>query len=595
MTISSRAKHLTMPVGVAALFFLPQAASLAATKTYNSCSLFTNAEIESVFDTKILEIRRFLDGKLCMYMLRAQDPPKSVPGRWSLTVVLKKHGSYEAARRSFMAVIDKEKTEDFGTWRDWQLRAYITRTGHTFMLYRDYTLSVQAVDERRDRSHGIIPRIPKDKARENSLVTMGALKLGWRYSLPNSTQLGRTADKAPKAEEKANEKTEEVKLAGFPALSQLNPDLYRDKSVMTALDSVDSTGAKKEQVKNLACLATVYTMISWSRGDPRKIDDFYQDPREHEGNGPGAVPPKWVGGNAPLDIQALRAELDKKRPVILVGEGGPLKKHFVLAIGLRTSAGNTSILALDPWPAGGPKSKGREIEVTRQGKAWKHPDLDITFTAMRRVYCASKSTSKSAYSTACYGEGKYVTADKPACGFKIGKDGSLHFGSRRLYLDQSFSQHLKSGERLRKVYVVSLSQTHRFAFLQLCGRHQMCDWQYFYDLSYGTGYPVSGTKYSIGKVYWSPSEDAAVLMGLDHGADYLHLVNTATGTYTYTDKLFGLRRRQFLSVVAGSFEWLPNRRFKVRARICRYTGGSLFDGKDRCNKRRRARTIVRRY
>ena len=111
-------------------------------------------------------------------------------------------------------------------------------------------------------------------------------------------------------------------LDEFPLLSQRNPGNYRDVSVMTVKEPVTGT-TRVEEVQNLACLATVYTMIERGQGKIVSIDDYYPDPRKHGGDtqGPSRLP--YVGPDEPIDFEKIEEALRAGQPTILRGDGGP--------------------------------------------------------------------------------------------------------------------------------------------------------------------------------------------------------------------------------------------------------------------------------
>lgn len=180
-------------------------------------------------------------------------------------------------------------------------------------------------------------------------------------------------------------------LEGYPRLSQLDPANYNDATVAEAEDIVIVDGVRTpEKVKNLACLATVYVMIS--RGllheDDKYIDYYYPDPRKTGGETNGAEQKNLVGRigqQVALDVQAVKESLVAGRPTILRGMGGPLVQHFILATGyVEPPTGPPLIVAHDPWPAVG-ETGGRVILLHVSDEGLKHPNLPLTFTHMRQV------------------------------------------------------------------------------------------------------------------------------------------------------------------------------------------------------------------
>lgn len=166
--------------------------------------------------------------------------------------------------------------------------------------------------------------------------------------------------------------TERVLLRQYPLLSQMDPANYSDATFAEKIDTA-LTG-EAQPVKNLACAATVYTMLARGRGDQSAtVDQFYKI-------GDGAIAPQYVGEKQPFEGTRVLDALKQQRPVVLVGEGGPLGSHYVLAVGFERTAERTVITALDPWPSTG-TSTGTTISIDLNTR--KHPRWDVTFNVMR--------------------------------------------------------------------------------------------------------------------------------------------------------------------------------------------------------------------
>jgi hypothetical protein len=178
-----------------------------------------------------------------------------------------------------------------------------------------------------------------------------------------------------------------VLLNQFPLLSQKDPANYRDQTLLTAQDSVPG-GTRTATVPNLACAATVYTMLERGRGNQQAmIDDFYPDPRKFNGDSPGAKRPAYVGSDAPFDSLQIIASLRSGQPVILHGYGGPLKEHFVVAVGFKAADDGKQILtALDPFPGNDSDKPGKRIEIDLGTTPLVHPIMhDIVFQKIRLI------------------------------------------------------------------------------------------------------------------------------------------------------------------------------------------------------------------
>jgi hypothetical protein len=181
--------------------------------------------------------------------------------------------------------------------------------------------------------------------------------------------------------------TDDVVLQGLSALSQLDARNYRDRGLMRATDTLPNS-SRRTTVANLSCAAAVYVMIERGRGHAAAmIDDFYIDPRLHGGRSPGARRPDYVGADLAIDRALIEAELRAGRPVVLHGSGGPLGKHFVLAVGLTQGvAGGRQLIVLDPWPAPGQTLPKPDVRLDLSAARLRHPDIPgLVFDKMRRV------------------------------------------------------------------------------------------------------------------------------------------------------------------------------------------------------------------
>ena len=175
-------------------------------------------------------------------------------------------------------------------------------------------------------------------------------------------------------------------LKQYPLISQKDPKYYRDKSLLTTYDAVPGS-TKKALVPDLACAATIYTILEHGLGNPDAvIDDFYVDPRKHDGSGPGAKRPDYVGADVAIDAATIEKSLKQGRPIILHGYGGPLAEHFVLAVGLKVANnGKRDLIAIDPYPGKDEVRPGRKVYIDLDAHAVKHPSLPIAFTEVRPV------------------------------------------------------------------------------------------------------------------------------------------------------------------------------------------------------------------
>jgi hypothetical protein len=181
--------------------------------------------------------------------------------------------------------------------------------------------------------------------------------------------------------------SDDVILDDLNALSQLDPQNYRDIGLMRTTDTLPNS-SKRTAVANLTCAAAVYVMIERGRGQAAAmIDDFYIDPRLHGGRSPGAIRPDYVSADLALDPALIESELRAGQPVVLRGIGGPLGQHFVLAIGLaQDETGGRHLIVLDPWPAPGEIMPKPEVHLDLATSPLRHPDIPgLVFDRVRRV------------------------------------------------------------------------------------------------------------------------------------------------------------------------------------------------------------------
>lgn len=233
-----------------------------------------------------------------------------------------------------------------------------------------------------------------------------------------------------------------LELQGFPLLSQRDPAIYADASFMQVKDSVSNTSNASAPVEKMACLATVYVMLT--RGSSNKnatVEDFYADPRKHNGNGPGAKAPTTIGAETSVDLDQIIQSLRKGEPVILHGVGGILENHFVLVTGYRKPIiGRIQLIAHDPWPISGDNKNGTQIYIKGSKRKLKHPEFkDVVFTGMRSsgvftdsflAYntneppCAIKLDQSIAYLGTC--SGGYANGDA----YVLDRSGGLMHGAK---------------------------------------------------------------------------------------------------------------------------------------------------------------------
>ncbi len=199
----------------------------------------------------------------------------------------------------------------------------------------------------------------------------------------NCHKIGRRAARTPPKPARPAPKpsgSDSIRLTDYPLMSQLDPKSYRDPDFMNVPDTIAGS-SKTVEIKKLACLATVYAIIARGRGEKKYVDDFYIDPRKPGANGEDARRPAWVESESTLNAEQVRQALQQGTPVILHGVGGPLKEHFVLAIGINRK----EIIAIDPWPSSENDPKGSLIRVRLGTDRLAHPNLPITFTKMRNI------------------------------------------------------------------------------------------------------------------------------------------------------------------------------------------------------------------
>lgn len=160
---------------------------------------------------------------------------------------------------------------------------------------------------------------------------------------------------------------------------------YRDPSLATATDTIANTNART-QVQNLACLATVYTMIDRALGKPSWIDNFYPDPRlTTTESTSGAKKPPYVGSIIQLNVNVIVAALEKNQPTILHGIGGLLQDHYVLVVGAQvTLLGGVNLTIIDPWATTVAKPFVTLTAISANNPI-SYPALGLSITSMMLV------------------------------------------------------------------------------------------------------------------------------------------------------------------------------------------------------------------
>jgi len=88
-----------------------------------------------------------------------------------------------------------------------------------------------------------------------------------------------------------------------------------------------------------------------------------------------------------LVVERIVLELEKGRPVILHGFGGPLGEHFLLAVGFTMAEpGRGKLVAIDPYPGRDVNVPAQKIEFDLAEPRLQHPVFsDIKFGKMRLI------------------------------------------------------------------------------------------------------------------------------------------------------------------------------------------------------------------
>lgn len=162
----------------------------------------------------------------------------------------------------------------------------------------------------------------------------------------------------------------EFRLTQYPLLNQLDSGIYDPPSLAKQIDPEFNT-----PVKNIACLATVCLMLERGRGNRTAMLRKSSFDSNYNAKTPG-----YVGASEPFNGEVIAREIRAGRPVVIEGVGGPLKAHYMLAVGLKPKGGRDyDIEVLDPY-------HGHRVLLDGSLVNPRHPNIrDLTITGMRRV------------------------------------------------------------------------------------------------------------------------------------------------------------------------------------------------------------------
>jgi hypothetical protein len=165
-----------------------------------------------------------------------------------------------------------------------------------------------------------------------------------------------------------------------------------------------------------------------------------------------------------------------------------------------------------------------------------------------------------------------IAADKPACGIALGVDGSLAFDAKRTQPIIVSYQESADGQvalPAREVVLFPPSPQHGFRVIQACestDANSLCWATRLLDPKGATLHEIVAGKYGPSHwIHWSPAERRVALISRNEGAEWLHIVDTATGAATtYPAETENANWR----IDRESFAWTDDGAFRVNVKTC---------------------------
>jgi hypothetical protein len=165
-----------------------------------------------------------------------------------------------------------------------------------------------------------------------------------------------------------------------------------------------------------------------------------------------------------------------------------------------------------------------------------------------------------------------IAADKPACGIALETDGSLSFDARRTQPIIVSYQESADGQvalPAREVVLFPPSPQHGLRVIQACespDANSLCWATRLLDPKSATLHEITAGKYGPSHwIRWSPDERHVALTSRNEGAEWLNVVDTATGaTTTYPPES---ENANWL-IDRESFAWTGVDAFRLNVKTC---------------------------
>ncbi len=165
-----------------------------------------------------------------------------------------------------------------------------------------------------------------------------------------------------------------------------------------------------------------------------------------------------------------------------------------------------------------------------------------------------------------------IAVGTPACGVALQADGSLSIGDRRTplvvvsYQDGAQGRTAVTAKEIVLFPPAPRSGLRILQVLRRCGGGQLCWAVRIVDPKTATLHDVTAGKYGPSHwIRWSPDERRVALISRNEGAEWLHVVDAASGaTTTYPDETEAANWK----IDRESLAWTDGSRFTVKIKAC---------------------------
>ena len=165
-----------------------------------------------------------------------------------------------------------------------------------------------------------------------------------------------------------------------------------------------------------------------------------------------------------------------------------------------------------------------------------------------------------------------IAVNRPACGIALDTDGGLSIDGRRtppIFVSYQEGANGQVALPARQVVLFPPSPKNRFRIVQACEAaeaNSLCWAVRLMDLRSATLHEIAAGKYGPSHwLRWSPQEHRVALISRNEGAEWLHIIDTATGTATTYP---GEAENANWQIERESFAWTSDDAFTVKLRAC---------------------------